>query len=113
MFTFFLIYKQPNLGSALLFLGIGACMFICFGITVTILMKWVTATSIVWLPTLYSIVKYGLSEVQMVCITMVFNPFIDAKGDGYQLVNSFIAIGSGGVSGHGFGNSIQKEGFFT
>ncbi|EJV85257.1 hypothetical protein IG3_02001 [Bacillus cereus HuA2-1] len=30
---------------------------------------------------------------------------------GCQLVNSFIAIGSGGVSGRGYGNSIQQEGF--
>ncbi|MFT0564708.1 FtsW/RodA/SpoVE family cell cycle protein, partial [Bacillus cereus] len=32
-------------------------------------------------------------------------------GNGYQLVNSFIAIGSGGITGRGFGNSIQKTGY--
>lgn len=86
-------------------------MFICSGINITILMKWITVTSIVWVPTLYFIVKYHLSDVQMARITKVFNPFLDAIGDGYQLVNSFIAIGSGGVSGRGFGKSIEKEGF--
>ncbi|MEW9183524.1 FtsW/RodA/SpoVE family cell cycle protein [Bacillus mycoides] len=111
MFTFFLIYKQPNLGSALLISGIGASMFICSGINIFILMKWIAVTSIVWVPTLYFLFRFGLSDVQMARITTVFNPFLDAKGDGYQLVNSFITIGSGGVSGRGYGNSIQKEGF--
>ncbi|MGA4466880.1 FtsW/RodA/SpoVE family cell cycle protein [Bacillus bombysepticus] len=111
MFTFFLIYKQPNLGSALLILGIAVCMFICSGININILIKRFIITSIIWIPFLYFFIKYGLSDVQMARITTVFNPFLDTKGNGYQLVNSFIAIGSGGVSGRGFGNSIQKEGF--
>jgi len=36
------------------------------------------------------------------------DPFADAFDSGYQLSNSLIAIGSGGVSGVGFGNSVQK-----
>lgn len=111
MFTFFLIYKQPNLDPGLLILGTGASMFICSGINITLLKKWITVTSIVWEPTLYSLFRFCLSDVQMARITTVFNPFLDAKGDGYQLVNSFIAIGFGGVSGRGFRNSIQKEVF--
>lgn len=109
--TFFLIYKQPNLGSALLILGIGTCMFICSGINISILIKKIIMTSIIWIPVFYLLVKFGLSDVQIARIQTVFDPFLDAKGDGYQLVNSFIAIGSGGLNGRGFGNSIQKAGF--
>lgn len=36
------------------------------------------------------------------------NPFKDASGDGYQLVHSFYALGSGGLFGVGLGNSKQK-----
>lgn len=36
------------------------------------------------------------------------NPFKDAAGDGYQLVHSFYALGSGGLFGVGLGNSKQK-----
>lgn len=36
------------------------------------------------------------------------NPFIDARGQGYQLVQSLLAIGSGGGRGVGFGLSQQK-----
>ncbi|MBE7102711.1 FtsW/RodA/SpoVE family cell cycle protein [Bacillus cereus] len=111
MLTFFLIYKQPNLGSALLILAIGISIFFCSGININILIKWITLTAIVWLPSLYFLVKYGLSDVQMARITTISNPFLDVQGNGYQLVNSFIAIGSGGISGRGFGNSIQKQGF--
>lgn len=53
-----------------------------------------------------------MSEVQKTRITTIFNPFVDAQGNGYQLVNSFIAIGSGGITGRGFGNSIQKQVIF-
>ena len=36
------------------------------------------------------------------------NPFIDPRGDGYQLSQSLIAIGSGGLLGVGLGKSRQK-----
>jgi cell division protein FtsW len=38
----------------------------------------------------------------------MFNPFADASGDGYQLVQGFYAFGSGGLFGLGLGNSRQK-----
>ncbi|MCL7750464.1 putative lipid II flippase FtsW [Guyparkeria hydrothermalis] len=36
------------------------------------------------------------------------NPFADPFGDGYQLVNALIAIGTGGLFGRGLGESVQK-----
>lgn len=36
------------------------------------------------------------------------DPFIDPKGDGWQIIQSLYAIGSGGLFGLGFGNSRQK-----
>ena len=40
-----------------------------------------------------------------------FNPFDDEQGFGYQIVNGYIAIGSGGLTGLGLGNSNQKFGY--
>jgi len=39
------------------------------------------------------------------------NPFDYLQGSGYQIANGYIAIGSGGVTGNGLGNSIQKMGY--
>lgn len=41
-------------------------------------------------------------------ITTFFNPAHDPLGSGYQINQSLIAIGSGGIAGRGFGQSIQK-----
>lgn len=39
------------------------------------------------------------------------NPFDYIQGSGLQVANGYIAIGSGGVTGHGLGNSVQKMGY--
>ena len=49
------------------------------------------------------IISYGASR-----ITMWHDPWLDTTNDGYQMVQSLIAIGSGGLLGVGFGRSRQK-----
>jgi len=39
-----------------------------------------------------------------------FDPSRDPQGSGYQIQKSFLAVGSGGIMGRGFGQSIQKYG---
>ncbi|TKI94999.1 cell division protein FtsW, partial [Bacillus cereus] len=70
---FFLIFKQPNLGSALLILGIGFSIFLCSGININLLIKRTAIGSILWLPILYFLIQYSLSEVQKTRITTIFN----------------------------------------
>lgn len=41
-------------------------------------------------------------------LTVFLNPSQDAYGSGYQIKQSLIAIGAGGITGRGFGKSIQK-----
>ena len=41
-------------------------------------------------------------------LTTYLNPWADQSDSGYQLVHSLMAIGSGGVTGQGLGNSMQK-----
>ena len=41
-------------------------------------------------------------------VTSFFDPFADALGDGYQVVQGLLAFGSGGVTGVGIGRSMQK-----
>ncbi len=48
------------------------------------------------------------NEYQMRRMLSFMNPWADSLGDGYQLSQSLIAVGSGGVTGAGFGASQQK-----
>ena len=52
---------------------------------------------------LTGVVKYGQSR-----IAMWKDPFIDPQGAGYQLGQSLITIGTGGLLGSGLGKSVQK-----
>lgn len=49
------------------------------------------------------------NEYQMRRILSFMNPWTDSLGDGYQLSQSLLAVGSGGVTGTGFGGSLQKQ----
>ena len=44
-------------------------------------------------------------------LSTYFNPGSDPQGAGYQLQQSLIAVGSGGLTGRGYGQSIQKFGY--
>jgi cell division protein FtsW len=109
--VFLLIYKQPDLGTDLLIVGVIAAMTFCSGIRVKLVAKRVAITSLIWIPVLYLIAQAKLSPVQRARIETFFNPFVDPEGKGFQMVNSFIAIASGGVRGLGLGNSVQKTGY--
>ncbi|MFB2936351.1 FtsW/RodA/SpoVE family cell cycle protein [Aerosakkonemataceae cyanobacterium BLCC-F154] len=57
---------------------------------------------------LLAVLSISLREYQQKRVTMFLNPWADPLGDGYQLVQSLLAIGSGGMWGTGFGLSQQK-----
>lgn len=50
-------------------------------------------------------------EYQRKRVMSFLNPWSDPAGDGYQLTQSLMAIGSGGIFGTGYGQSAQKIGF--
>ena len=55
------------------------------------------------------LVIYGVSaEYRLARLTSFLDPFKDMQGDGYQIVQSLYAIGSGGLFGVGLGKSRQK-----
>ena len=60
---------------------------------------------------LLATLSVALREYQRKRIMSFLNPWADFTGDGYQLVQSLLAIGSGGITGVGFGQSQQKLGF--
>ncbi len=60
---------------------------------------------------LLATISISFREYQRKRIMSFINPWADATGDGYQLTQSLMAIGSGGIFGTGYGQSAQKIGF--
>ncbi len=58
--------------------------------------------------TLLALLSITFKEYQRKRVMSFLNPWADATGDGYQLVQSLLAIGSGGTTGAGYGLSQQK-----
>ena len=52
-----------------------------------------------------------LEPYRMRRLLIFLDPFSDPRGDGWQIVNSLYAVGSGGLMGVGFGQSRQKYGY--
>lgn len=57
---------------------------------------------------LLAFVSISLRDYQKRRVLSFLNPWADARGDGYQLVQSLLAVGSGGTWGSGYGLSQQK-----
>ena len=97
-----LVVKQPHLSGTLLILAGGASVLFAAGI------HWgwfVAGGSIVGLG-MWAIIT--LTPYMTARINLWLDPWSQRQGDGYQTVQSLIAMGSGGLLGRGLGNSMQK-----
>lgn len=102
-----LILKQPDLGTSLVFIGLLLGMLFVAGI------KWQYLAGLCGLGgALAPMLFYLLEPYQRKRILVVFNPYIDPAGDGYNVIQSMIAIGSGRVWGKGwFAGTQNRLGF--
>ena len=98
-----LMMLEPHLSGTVLILGTGAVLMLVGGINWAWVIAAVGGAGGVLFLMMSGIIQYGQSR-----IAMWQNPFIDPRGDGYQLSQSLIAIGSGGLLGVGLGKSRQK-----
>lgn len=57
---------------------------------------------------MWALAKMGKGAFRINRITSFLDPWQDAQGDGWQIIQSLYAIGSGGLFGVGLGNSKQK-----
>lgn len=97
-----LTLAQPDLGSTVFMLMIVAFLFFLSGIR----FRYVLAAVMAVVPVFYLLVlrvPYRASRV-----TAYLNPWDDPQGSGFQIIQSFIAFGLGGVHGAGLGQGIQK-----
>jgi len=99
---FALIYKEPNMSTSILILGITMLMLFAWGLNISYFVTIGTLS----LPVLYYLTikeKYRVERIQA-----LFNPWADPTDKGYQVIQSLYAIGSGGLFGMGLGQSRQK-----
>lgn len=99
-----LIYKQPDLGTTLLFVPALFIMLFAAG------MRWVYIiivgiTTIVGTPFIWTLLR----EYQKRRIICFLNPENDPLGSGYSVIQSKIAIGSGGILGKGWLGGTQNR----
>ena len=97
-----LILKQPNLSTAALTGLLLWLMALAAGLPLTLLLGAAGAGG------LLGTASIAINTYQRLRVTSFLDPWKDAQGNGYQLVQSLLAIGSGGPFGQGFGLSTQK-----
>jgi len=102
-----LIMLQPNMSMAVIVAGIGAILLYVGGMDERYIIA-VGVVAVVLFIVLATSASYRLAR-----LTSFRDPFQDPQGDGYQLIQSFYAIGSGGLFGKGLGNSYQKLLYMT
>jgi len=112
----FLIALQPDYGGILLILGTVLSIVLCSGISLKTILKLGLVALVGIIVILIILLVTGhidtvFSPVRLGRFTGFMHPFANQQKDGYQLVNSYLAIGSGGISGTGLGQSIQKAGY--
>lgn len=103
IFLLILIILQPDFSSTLLLaLTVGAMMW-TFGVPLKRLLP-VLILVVIAVVFLMERKGYPLNRIRT-----YLNPWEDAQGSGYQIVHSMIAIGQGGLTGKGIGESILKH----
>jgi cell division protein FtsW len=97
-----LILAQPDLGTSVDIVLIAAAVLYVAGLS----WKWIAAGAAASIPALYLLISHvAYRQARMMAF---LNPDIDPQGAGFQLLQSLIAVGSGGFTGVGLMESKQK-----
>ena len=97
-----LIVIEPDLGTAVSVLVIACSMVFAAGVSY----RYVIGLALVSLPALYLVVMAQQYRVQRMLAFL--DPWSDPQGAGYQMIQSMIAVGTGGIFGAGLMRGVQK-----
>lgn len=97
-----LILKQPNLSTA----ALTGLLLWMIALASGLPLHWLVGTA--GLGAVAGTLSILINDYQRMRVTSFLDPWQDPMGHGYQLVQSLLAIGSGGISGSGYGLSTQK-----
>lgn len=102
---FILIAKQPDLGSAMILGLTGAVVMFLAGLSWRVIAAGIIAAVV----TIPPFVMWGMHDYQRNRVLTFLNPEADPTGTGYNIIQSKIALGSGGVLGKGYGLGSQSQ----
>lgn len=108
-----LILKQPDLGTSLVFIVVTFSMLYMAGVRAATLLLLGGAGFLGVCGWIWAHLHYGvwipLKEYQIVRLTIFLDPWQDWQGAGYHMIQSQIALGSGGLWGRGLFNGTQNQ----
>jgi len=100
----FLVIRQPDFGSSMVLLLIWAGMIFVSGISKKLI------ASIFIFASIFSLVGwFQLADYQKDRIVSFIDPTRDPQGAGYNVRQSIVAVGSGGIIGKGIGHGSQSQ----
>jgi cell division protein FtsW len=97
-----LILLQPDFGTAISLLLIVATMVFAAGLNY----RYIAGTALAMLPVLYIVLVSAPYRRRR--LMALWDPWADPLGDGFQVIQSLIAVGTGGVFGRGLMAGVQK-----
>lgn len=100
-----LIYEQPDLGTAVLVAAAGAMVVLLAGLRA----RYIAAATILLCVGAFVAWEFLLHNYQRQRVLTFLDPQADALKSGYHIIQSQIAIGSGGAFGKGFMNGSQAQ----
>ena len=99
-----LVVMEPHLSATVLIFSIGIVLLIVGGLPKRYILGGVGAgVGLGVLAVITGVIGYGSDRIKY-----WLDPWADAKGKGFQTIQSLLAIGSGGILGRGIGQSRQK-----
>ena len=103
-----MVLRQPDLGTALTYVPILVVALFFGGIRFRHAAVIVVLLGLALIP----IWKFGLKPYQKARLSSFSDPEVDPRGTGYQIQQSLIAVGSGGIWGKGTAKGTQTQGLF-
>ena len=104
-----LIFNQPDLGTTLLVAATGLALIFLAGLTWRVI-SIASLMAAVAIPIFF---RFGLQPYQQERVLTFINPERDPSGASYHIIQSKIALGSGGVTGKGFMRGTQRQGEYV
>ena len=100
-----LVAKQPDLGTAMLILMTGGIIVVLAGLSWRLIVGGLVGVALLLPP----VFMFGLHDYQRRRLLTFINPEGDPSGSGYHILQSKIALGSGGLLGKGYGLGSQSQ----